>query len=223
VGTTAREADFRGAALPGANFQRADLVGADFRDANLRGVDFTGAILDGTDFDGANLKGAKLSRAASHKGIQGLPVDVQLLNGKDYKERTVTPTTPECVENERYWATATVEGGSVEDLSQQLDLLQVPTALVAVEEHYKKHCRAVCPSLERWYDVKGPLKPARRALLSKLYRDGTELERQVKDPRVVTMQLNDYLYSIKFGRRARNGATPGYVDVDASVAPLEEP
>jgi uncharacterized protein YjbI with pentapeptide repeats len=215
-GAWVEETDFRGAGLPGADFRKAHLKKADFRDADLAGVDFAGADVTHAHFEGANLKGTKLS-AANTKGASGLPPDVDRLDGS-YMKQTRTPGLEECKADESYWAS--VEDGTHEDLSRQLEELEVPDSLVMVEERYTERCAAVCPALERWFEVKGSLSRATRSLFSKV-RDKSEIIEPKGADGLLTMQRGDYLYSITFGSRADKAAVPAYVDVNISVSPLE--
>ncbi|MFN2490553.1 MAG: pentapeptide repeat-containing protein [Actinomycetota bacterium] len=231
---SASRIDFRGAALPGADFRKAELWFADFRDTDLSGADFRGADLSGARFGGANLMQTKLADAKSLAGITGLPrteeaATVQKtpsrgtwnfkLPDRFYKVHTQTPGQAECMENESYWTT--VEGGSVEDLSQRLDELELPASFVTVEDRYTRKCKAVCPALERWYEIEGSLRHATKTLASEFRGEATKLEPKGDDG-VLTVRLDNYVYAIKFGRRADNGAAPDYVDINVSVSRVEE-
>lgn len=216
AGTTAEGTDFRGANLTDANFRYADLLGADFRRANLKNVDFTGSDVEGANFKGANLNGTKLSLATNVQMAHGLPVASTRLDGT-YKDWTQTPTPIKCKENDWYWET--VQRGSRADLLRQLDKISIPNSLVMIEERYTKRCRAVCPAFERWYEVRGSVERATESLLAQLPADGTKLESR-GDDRILTMKIDDYLYSMTFGSLAGNAVAPSFVDLDISVSPL---
>ena len=117
------------------------------------------------------------------------------------------------------------EVGSEEDLASQVDGLQLPGSLVALDEHYEAQCPTgtSCPSLVRWFDSTAPDDVVRTEIVSSMNTAGIDVNENSEGYGIFSGRDETYIYFVVLDANmiAGNPYAPPGTKVEISVHVLD--
>jgi hypothetical protein len=114
--------------------------------------------------------------------------------------------------------------GSKEDLSRQIDNVQLPAPMVEMGQSYMGNCPSTCPLLVRWYDVGGPIDSIRTDIVSSIESAGISVNQASASPGLFAAKNEEYIFFVVLDSAmlARNTHAPPGADAEISVHVLPE-
>jgi hypothetical protein len=112
----------------------------------------------------------------------------------------------------------------MEDLTKQMDGLDVPSSMVELDQLYMKDCPSTCPMLVRWYDVSAQVEAIRSDLLSRIESAGVSVNESSASPDILSARSETHLFFVVLDSEMISGnayAPPG-ADAEISVHSLSD-
>jgi hypothetical protein len=114
--------------------------------------------------------------------------------------------------------------GSMEDLSRQIDDLEVPASMVELEQTYEGDCPSSCPMLVRWYEISAPMETVRPDLVSSIESAGVSVNQPTASPGLFAAKGEKHIFFVVLDSAmiAGNTYAPPGADAEISVQVLPE-